>query len=120
MSYEIAIFEYSDLYSGDSDVSADKVICEFIEYYKQYFDPHDYKEEDVMFQKGRTWLSYTDKSGCDKPITIMLVGPITDNLAMDLEEAVAKLYMRTCWECKKEFKHKKFALCEVCRNKEVY
>jgi rRNA maturation endonuclease Nob1 len=48
----------------------------------------------------------------------MLVGLITDNLVMDLEEAVAKVYMRTCWKCEKEFKYKKSALCEVCRNKE--
>jgi hypothetical protein len=118
MSYEIAIFEYSNLYSGDEDVSPDKVICEFVEHYTHYFDPRYYEEEDVMFQKGRTWLSYTDKSGGDKPITIMLVGLITDNLVMDLEEAVAKVYMRTCWKCEKEFKDKKSALCEVCRNKE--
>jgi hypothetical protein len=74
-------------------------------------------EEDVMFQKGRTWLSYTDRSGGDKPITIMLVGPITDEIVLVLKEAVAKVYMRNCWECKKEFKHKTRALCEVCRNK---
>jgi hypothetical protein len=117
MSYEIAIFENSNLYDGDEDVSPDKVICEFIEHYKHYLWPGDVAEEDVMFQKGRTWLSYTDKSGGDKPMTVMLVGPITDNLVMDLEEAVAKVYMRTCWECKEEFKDKKWALCEVCRNK---
>jgi hypothetical protein len=117
MSYEIAIFEYSDLYSGDADVSPDKVICEFIEYYMRYFDPRYYEKEYVMFQKGRTWLSYTDKSGGDKPITIMLIGSITDNLVMDLEEAVAKVYMRSCEDCGKEVKNKKWAICEVCMEK---
>jgi rRNA maturation endonuclease Nob1 len=36
---------------------------------------------------------------------------------MNLKEAVAKVYMKICWECNKEFKDKKWALCEVCRNK---
>lgn len=120
MSYEIAIFEYSDLYDGDEDVSPDKVICEFVEHYTHYFISRNLDEGDVQLQRGRTWLSYTDKSGGDKPMTLMLMGSITEEIVANLEEAVAKLYMRTCWECKKEFKNKKFALCEVCRNKEGY
>jgi hypothetical protein len=117
MSYEIAIFEYSDLYDGYEDVSPDKVICEFIEHYKHYLRIGDVAEEDVMFQNGRTWLSYTDNSGGDKPKTLMLVGPITDEIVLVLKEAVAKVYMRNCRNCSKEFKDKKWALCEVCRNK---
>ena len=120
MSYEIAIFEYSDLYDGDQDVSPDKVICEFIEYYRRYFISRNLDEGDVQLQRGRTWLSYADNSGGDKPMTLMLMGSITEEIVANLEEAVAKLYMRTCWECNKEFKHKKLGLCEVCRNKEVY
>ena len=117
MSYEIAVFEYSDLYNGDQDVSPDKVICEFIEYYTRYFDPHYVDEGDVRLQRGRMWLSYSDNSGGDKPRTLMLMGSITDELVMNLKEAVAKVYMKICWECNKEFKDKKWALCEVCRNK---
>ena len=118
MSYEIAVFEYSDLYDGDEDVSPDKVICEFIEYYKRYFISRNVDEGDVWLQRGRTWLSCADKSGGDKPMTIMLMGSITDELVANLKEAVAKVYMKTCWECEKEIKSKCRALCEECRNKE--
>ena len=117
-AYEIAIFKYSDLYDGDHNVSPDKVICEFIEYYTRYFDPEFIDEGDVRLQRGRMWLSYADNSGGDKPRTIMLMGSITDELVANLKEAVAKVYMKTCWECEKEIKSKCRALCEECRNKE--
>jgi len=115
MEFEIAVFEYSDLYDGDQDVSPDKVICEFIEYYRRYFDPEYVDQGVVWFQRGRTWLSYADNSGGDKPKTLMLMGSITVELVANLKEAVAKVYVKTCWECKKEFKHKTWAVCEECR-----
>ena len=117
MSFEIAIFEYSELYDCDRDVSPDKVICEFIEYYKQYFDPCYYEEENVRFQRGRTWLSYADNSGGDKPMTVMLMGSITEELVANLKWAVAKIYIKNCEDCGKELKNKKWAICEVCREK---
>ena len=117
MSYEIAVFKYSDLYDGDQDVSPDKVICEFIEYYTRYLDPEYVDQGDVWFQRGRTWLSYADNSGGDKPKTIMLMGSITDELVANLKWAVAKVYVKTCWECEKEIKGKHRALCEECRDK---
>ena len=118
MSYEIAIFEYSDLYDGDEDVSPDKVVCELIEYYTRYFVSRNVDEGDVWLQRGRTWLSYADKSGGDKPMTLMLIGSITDELVANLKWAVAKVYVKTCGECGKEIKSKCRALCEECRDKE--
>jgi hypothetical protein len=117
MSYEIAIFEHSDLYDGDQDVSPDKVICEFIEYYTRYFVSRNLDEGGVWFQRGRMWLSYADNSGGDKPMTIMLMGSITEELVANLKWAVAKVHVRTCEDCGKELKNKKWAVCEVCREK---
>jgi hypothetical protein len=115
MEYEIVVFEDSDIWYGDTDVSPDKIICEFIECYIRYFNPCDLEEKDVWFQSGKSWLTYRDKSGNDKPITIMLVGPITKEIKELLKEEVSKVYMRSCWECKKKFKHKTWAMCEECR-----
>lgn len=117
MSYEIAIFEHSDLYDGDEDVSPDKVICEFIEYYTRYFDPEFIDEGDVILQRGRMWLSYADNSGGDKPKTVMLMGSITDELVANLKWAVAKVYVKACGDCGKEIKDKTWALCKTCRDK---
>ena len=118
MAYEIAIFEYSDIYDGNDIVEEDKVVETFIKHYTHYFNPDYVEEDDVGFQKGRTWLSYLDMSGGDKPITIMLIGPITPELIIQLEEAVKKVYMKTCCDCNKKFEGKKWALCEACRNKD--
>ena len=117
MFYEIAIFEHSDLYDGDEDVSPDKVICEFIEYYTRYFDPEFIDEGDVILQRGRMWLSYADNSGGDKPKTVMLMGSITDELVANLKWAVAKVYIKTCGDCGEEIKDKTWALCKTCRGK---
>ena len=115
MEYEIVVFENSDVWYGGEDVDADKIIWLFIEHYTCYFSPDDVDEKNVWFQGGKSWLTYRDKSGNDKPITIMLVGPITKEFKVQLDEAVQKVYMKTCWECKKEFKHKTWAMCEECR-----
>jgi len=117
MSYEIAIFEYSDLYNGNADVPADKVLETFITHYTHYFSPDRVEEGAVCLQRGRTWLSYSDRSGADKPKTLMLMGPMTDELAARLKEAVAKVYVMTCEDCGEEFKDRKWAVCKTCRDK---
>ena len=117
MLYEIVVFENSDVWYGGEDVDADKIIEKFIEHYSNYFSPGDVAEEDVWFQGGKSWLTYRDKSGKDNPVTIMLVGPITKEIKLQVDEAVKKVYMRTCWECEKEIKSKCRALCDECMNK---
>ena len=120
MSYEIAVFEYSDLYDGDEDVSPDKVICELIVYYKRYFVSRNVDEGDVWLQRGRTWLSYADKAGGDKPMTLMLIGSITDELVANLKEEVKKLYIVKCEDCGiviPKDRHHNWLICRDCRNK---
>ena len=120
MSYEIAVFEYSDLYDGDEDVSPDKVICELIVYYTRYFVSRNVDEGDVWLQRGRTWLSYADKAGGDKPMTLMLIGSITDELVANLKEEVKKLYIVKCEDCGiviPKDRHHNWLICRDCRNK---
>jgi hypothetical protein len=116
--FEIAIFEYSDLYDGSSRVPKDQVVNQFIKHYIRYLSPEYYTEEDVWFAQGRLWFSCSDKTGGDKPMTIMLIGPITDEIVMEIKEAVSKLYIKICPDCKKEMSKKeshKWAVCGVCR-----
>jgi hypothetical protein len=114
--YEIAVFEYSELYDGAATVPADKVVDEFIEQYKSYLSPEYYPEDEVWFMRSRLFLSYRDKTGGDKPMTVMLIGPITDELVTQIETAVAKLYIKKCPDCGKEMPKKwKWPVCEVCR-----
>lgn len=116
--FEIAVFEYSDLYDGAATVPADKVVDEFIEQYKSYLSPEYYPEDEVWFCQGRLWLSYRDKTGGDKPMTVMLIGPITEELVSEIKAAVSRLYVKSCPDCGKDMpnvKSTKWEVCAVCR-----
>lgn len=119
MSFEIATFEYSDLYDGINTVEPENVVNEFMKQYTRYLSPEYYPEEEVWFSKGRLWLAYADKTGGDKPMMVMLMGPITHELIAQIKEAVRLLYVKTCGDCGKEIPKeysRKWALCEPCRN----
>ena len=115
MDYEIAVFEYSDLYDGNPILPADKVVQTFIEQYKRHLNPEYYAEDDIWFSKSRLWLSYRDKTGGDKPMTVMLIGQITDELVAEIKEAIARLYIKECPDCEKKMPKKwKWPVCKVC------
>ena len=84
--FEIATFEYSDLYDSSNRVPKDQVVNQFIKQYIRYLSPEYYAEDDICFSKGRLWFSCSDKTGGDKPMTIMLIGPITDDLIKEIKE----------------------------------
>jgi len=90
--YEISVFEYSDPYSGEEMVSRQNVVKEFIKAYKEFLPPNYYEKDDIVSWRGRTWLSYVDKSGNDKPMTVMLIGNITKDLEEEIERAVEDIY----------------------------
>jgi len=119
MSFEIATFEYSDLYDGMATVKPDEVITEFMKQYTRHLSPEYCPEDEVCYSQGRTWLAYSDRSGGDKPKMVMLMGPITHELIAQIEEAVRVLYVKTCKDCGKEIskeRSRKWAYCEPCAN----
>ena len=119
MSFEIVTFEYSDLYDRIDTVEPENVVNEFMKQYTRYLSPEYYPEEDVWFSWGRLWLSYADKTGGDKPMMVMLMGPITHELIAQIKQAVSALYVKMCGDCGKEIPKeysRKWALCEPCRN----
>jgi translation initiation factor 2 beta subunit (eIF-2beta)/eIF-5 len=116
--FEIATFEFSDLYDGVSRVPADEVVDKFMQQYIRYLNPEYYAEEDIWFSRSRLWFSCRDKSGGDKPMTIMLIGPITDAIITEIKESVAKLHIKKCEDCGKEMskvESKKWDICLICR-----
>ena len=116
MDYEIAVFEYSDLYDGNPILPADQVVQTFIDQYKRYLNPEYYAEDDIWFMRSRLFLSYRDKRGSDKPMTVMLIGHITDELVAEIKAAIARLYIKECPDCGEKMPKKwKWPVCEVCR-----
>jgi len=114
--YEIAVFEYSDLYENEFIVSKDKILDAFMKKYERYFPLEYYDKKDIWFTKSRLWMSYTDKSGGDKPMTLFLFGLIAEDLVAAIKDKVEIYYKRFCGDCGKEIQVDKWALCEVCRN----
>ena len=116
MDYEIAVFEYSDLYDGAPTVPSTEVVQEFMKQFKRYLSPEYYPEDEVWCSRSRLWLSYRDKTGGDKPMTVMLIGLITDELVTEIKTAVALLYVKRCADCGKDMPKKwKWPVCEVCK-----
>ena len=78
--------------------------------------PEYYPEDEVWFMRSRLFLSYRDKTGGDKPMTVMLIGPITEELVTEIKVAVARLYVKRCPDCGEKMPKKwKWPVCEVCR-----
>jgi hypothetical protein len=116
--FEIATFENSDLYDGVTRVPADKVVKVFLQQYKKYLNPEYYAEDDVWSTRGRLFFSCRDTTGGDKPMTIMLIGPITHELVAEIESALSKLYIKSCEDCGKEMSKEealKWKVCLICR-----
>ena len=91
-TFEISVLENSDPYSGQEMVSRQDVVKEFVKVYKKFLPPKYCEKDDIVSWRGRTWLSYVDKSGNDKPMTIMLIGTITKELEQEIERAVEDIY----------------------------
>ena len=115
--FEIAVFEYNDLYDSNPRVKSTEVVKVLIENYKRYLSPEYYAEDDVWFMRSRLFLSYRDKTGGDKPMTIMLIGPITDELVAEIKTTVERLHIKKCADCGKELPKKhKWPVCRDCIN----
>jgi hypothetical protein len=89
-----------------------------MEQFKCHLNPEYYPEDEVFFLRSRLFLSYSDKTGGDKPMTVMLIGPITEEIVAEIKAAVAKLYIKACPDCGKDMpnvKSTKWEVCKVCR-----
>jgi hypothetical protein len=91
-TFEIIAFENHDLYDAE-DTNLSNVIETFVAFYKKYFNNY-YKipKEDISFTSGKSFISYGDKSGGDKPIMLMLIGNLNETLINEIKLEIEKLY----------------------------
>ena len=90
-TFEILVLENQDLYDR-LDCQRHEVVEKFVKKYYCYFDPAYYTEPSIRFERGKYYLRYTDNSGSEKPIVLMLIGHITDTLVSDLKNEVQEMY----------------------------
>lgn len=88
MEYEVIVFENTSLY--DRQVITD--LSRFIKICKYYVNPEYVNKDDVSICFGSSFFSYSDKSGNDKPMNVVLVGKLSPEDFKKLEEELKKLY----------------------------
>lgn len=89
--FEIVILEYSDVY-GCNDVYGCPVEA-FIQTCHKYVSPKYIEKSDVYLTRTRNLISYADRSGDDKPRTVMLIGSnIPSEMYAEIEKRLKQFY----------------------------
>jgi len=90
-TFEILALEYHDLYDGEI-TDSNNVLEEFVKFYKRYFINYEIPRESISFDSSIMFISYSDKSGGDKPVMLMLVGKLNETLINEIKTEIEKLY----------------------------
>jgi len=89
--YEIAVFKDQEHYDGIT--MTDNIIENYVRMCAKYVQPTEVLEDEVEFNYGKRFVSYHNRFVGDKPIMVMLMGPIfTANRIEDIRAALKKLY----------------------------
>jgi hypothetical protein len=90
---EIVVFENHIPY--DHTVVVENPIEQFIKMCKRYVNPEyvDKKDTDTCF--GKTFVSYSDNSGGDKPMIVILMG-INEDMIPTIKNALDDIYINKC------------------------
>ena len=85
---EIVVFENQSIYY--QVVVLNNPIEKFIEMCKRYVNPEYVLEENAEVFFGKTFVSYCDISGGDKPMIVMLIG-ITEDMIPYIKKALKEM-----------------------------
>ena len=88
MEYEVVVFENNAPY--DSRKITD--LSSFVEICRYYMNPEYTEKEYVSLWHGGSFISYSDKSGNDKAMNIVLVGKLKPEDFKFIEEELKKFY----------------------------
>ena len=85
--YEIVVLENQDIYDREviHNQPLDNIVNKFIEHCKRHVSPEYVFQNETELYKGILFISYTDRSGGDKPCNVMLLG---ENLTDEIFEAI--------------------------------
>jgi hypothetical protein len=113
--FEIIVFENHCYYDGDIYDNTN-VIEKYINVCKHYVNPEYVSEKEAYFTYGKLFVSYSDHSGGDKPMNVILVGEITEEMRGTIQEKLKKFYIEQCEDCGVDISFKD-SLCHECANK---
>jgi len=84
------------------DANSKNVLDVFLETCREYVNPEYVNQNYTEFHSSSKFVSYADRSGNDKPMLVILIGTITDEMVVDIEDGLKKLYVRYCEDCGNE------------------
>ena len=114
--FEIIAFENHDIYDTNAASTSEDAVKKFVEMCRLYVNPHDVSKRDTDLSKTNMSVIYVDRSGNDKPMMILLNGPIDSALFKTISDEIDKLYIQNCEDCGVEIELTR-ALCKECANK---
>ena len=114
--YEILAFEHNSMYDIQHAEAPEEALKLFVEMCCMFVRPEYVEKNQTSFDSGHLYMSYADHSGNDKPMLIMLVGNITDEMVSDARAALDKLYVVICEDCNKNEIPITKSVCSECEN----
>jgi hypothetical protein len=116
VEYEVIVFEYQDIYAT-AMIPKENLVEEFTNMCVEYVSPEYIPQSETCLNYGKTFVSYSDRSGGDKPMIVLLTGVTVDSdLISPIKESLRKKYLGVCEDCGVEVEMK-WALCIECRQK---
>jgi hypothetical protein len=97
--YEILVFESNAMYHSKTSESEDNALAMFIAMCREFVSPEYVAENQTRFDSSSLHMSYADCSGGDKPMLVLLIGMITDEMRSKAQETLKKMYVRICEDC---------------------
>jgi hypothetical protein len=99
--YEILVYEHNSMYDS-RDANSANVLEVFLETCREYVNPEYVNQNYTEFHSSSKFVSYADRSGNDKPMLVILMGTITDEMVVAIQDGLKKLYVRYCEDCGNE------------------
>jgi hypothetical protein len=97
--YEILALEHNTIYDSRSSETSENALNMFIEFCSEFVSPEYIPEDLTAFNSGRLYMTYADRSGGDKPMLVMLIGHITEEMISAASSRLKKLYVGICEDC---------------------
>jgi hypothetical protein len=116
VQYEVIVYENQDIYST-AMIPKENLVEAFTNMCVEYVSPEYIPQSETRLNYGKTFVSYSDRSGGDKPMIVLLTGITVDSVLISaIKNAIRKKYLRVCEDCGVEVEMK-WALCIECRQK---
>ena len=114
--YEVIVYENQDIYAT-AMIPKENLVEAFTNMCVEYINPEYIPQSEARLNYGKTFVSYSDRSGGDKPMIVLLTGITVDSVLISaIKNAIRKKYLRVCEDCGVEVEGK-WALCIECMQK---